>query len=295
MGKGRKTNFGQSLGKNMMGWNLYMRRLCELSMSMFEWKGLPETADARYLEMALFLNGSALAFEDEVVGFLVLDNLANGSFDVYGEPISRRAFSRYTSYNSPILNRDNSVIIWNNYLRVPSAQDVLWYANRLWELDSTIDVNAKAQKTPVLIQCDEKQKLVLQNVYKEYDGNSPVLFGDKNLDIRGFGVLKTDAPYVGGQLYELKNQIWNEALTYLGIANVNYQKKERLISDEVMRSQGGTIASRFSRLAMRQQAADKINEMFGLDVSVEYREDFNEELLGVLNNPFDTDGGGGNE
>ena len=295
MGRGRKTNFGQSLGKNMMGWNLYMRRLCELSMSMFEWKGLPETADPRYLELALFLNGSALAFKDDVIGFVTLDNLSNGSFGVYGEPVSRRAFSRYTSYNSPILNANNSVIIWNNYLRIPSAQDVLWYANRLWDLDNTIDINAKAQKTPVLIQCDEKQKLVLQNVYMEYDGNSPVLFGDKNLDIRGFGVLKTDAPYVAGQLYELKNQIWNEALTYLGIANVNYQKKERLISDEVMRGQGGTIASRFSRLAMRQQACDKINKMFGLDVSVEYREEFNEELLGVPNNPFNVNGGGGDE
>ena len=291
MGRGRKTNFRQSLGKKMMGWNLYMRRLCELSMSMFEWKGLPETADARYLELALFLNGSALAFKDDVIGFITLDNLSNGSFAIYGEPVSRRAFSRYTSYNSPILNKDNSVIIWNNYLRIPSVQDALWYANRLWELDSTIDVNAKAQKTPVLIQCDEKQKLVLENVYKEYDGNSPVIFGDKNLDIRGFGVLKTDAPYVSDKLYELKNQIWNEALTYLGIANVNYQKKERLISDEVLRSQGGTIASRFSRLTMRQQACDKINKMFGLDVSVEYREDFNEELLGVPNNPFDANGG----
>lgn len=293
MGRGRKTNFSQSLGKNMAGWNLYMHRLCELSMSMFEWKNLPETTDARYLEMSLFLNGNALAFNDEVVGFLVLDCLANGSFDVYGEPVSRRAFSRYTSYNSPILNKDNSVIIWNNYLRTSSAQDVFWYANRLWELDSTIDVNAKAQKTPVLIQCDEKQKLVLQNVYKEYDGNSPVIFGDKNLDIRGFGVLKTDAPYVGDRLYELKNHIWNEALTYLGIANVNYQKKERLISDEVMRSQGGTIASRFSRLAMRQQAADRINEMFGLDVSVEYRDDFNNELLNIPDDSFN--GGSYNE
>lgn len=286
MGRGRKNNFSQSLGKNIMGWNLYMRRLCELSMSMFEWKNLPKTADARYLEMSLFLNGNAVAFEDDVVGFLALDCLTNGSFDVYGEPVTRRAFSRYTSYNSPILNKVNSVIIWNNYMKTGSLQDVLWYANRMWELDSTIDVNAKAQKTPMLIQCDEKQKLVLQNVYKEYDGNSPVIFGDKNLDIRGFGVLKTDAPYVADKLYELKNQIWNEALTFLGISNISYQKKERLISDEVLRSQGGTIASRFSRLAMRQQAADKINEMFDLDISVEYRDDFNQELLNIPETGF---------
>lgn len=270
----KRTNFSDSLYKNMMGQNVYLRRMCELSMSMFKWDGLPDSVDVRYLEMALFISGQAVFFEDDVLGYLALDCLANGSFDVYGEPVRRRAYSRYSGYNSPELTLDNSVILWNNYMRMPSAQDVWWYANRLWDLDSTIDVNARAQKTPVLIQCDEKQKLVLKNVYKEYDGNSPVLFGDKNLDIKGFGVLKTDAPFVADKLYELKNQIWNEALTYLGISNVSYQKKERLISDEVTRGQGGTVASRYSRLAMRQEACKKINKIFGLDVSVGYREDF---------------------
>lgn len=243
-------------------------------MSMFKWEGLPESVDVRYLEMELFLSGQSLFFKDDVMGYLTLGCLANGSFDVYGEPVSRRAYSRYNGYNSDVFTGKDSVIIWNNYMRVPSAQDVMYYAQRLWDIDSTIDINVSAQKTPILIQCDEKQKLSLLNVYKEYDGNSPVLFGDKNLDIKGFGVLKTDAPFVADKVYELKNQIWNEALTYLGISNVSYQKRERLITDEVTRSQGGTIASRYSRLAMREQACNRINEMFGLDVSVKYREDF---------------------
>lgn len=274
MGRRGKNNFSSSLAKNMISCNMYMRRLCELSMSMFKWEGLPESVDVRYLEMELFLTGQALFFKDDVLGYLALGCLANGSFDVYGEPKVRRAYSRYSGYNSDSFTDKDSIIIWNNYMRVPSAQDVMYYAQRLWDLDNTIDVNARAQKTPVLIQCDEKQKLTLLNVYKEYDGNSPVLFGDKNMDIKGFGVLKTDAPFVADKLYELKNQIWNEALTYLGISNVSYQKRERLITDEVTRSQGGTVASRYSRLAMREQACDRINEMFGLDVSVKYREDF---------------------
>lgn len=274
MGRRSKNNFSSSLAKNMLSSNMYLRRLCELSMSMFKWEGLPDSVDVRYLEMELFLTGQALFFKDDVLGYLALGCLANGSFDVYGEPKVRRAYSRYSGYNSDSFTDKDSVIIWNNYMRVPSAQDVMYYAKRLWDLDSTIDINAKAQKTPVLIQCDEKQRLTLLNVYKEYDGNSPVLFGDKNLDIKGFGVLKTDAPFVADKLYELKNQIWNEALTYLGISNVSYQKKERLITDEVTRSQGGTVASRYSRLAMREQACDRINDLFGLDVSVKYREDF---------------------
>ena len=274
MGRRGKNNFSLSLAKNMISSNTYLRRLCELSMSMFKWEGLPESVDVRYLEMELFLTGQALFFKDDVLGYLVLGCLANGSFDVYGEPKVRRAYSRYSGYNSDSFTDKNSVIIWNNYMRVPSAQDVMYYAQRLWDLDNTIDINARAQKTPVLIQCDEKQKLTLLNVYKEYDGNSPVLFGDKNMDIKGFGVLKTDAPFVADKLYDLKNQIWNEALTYLGISNVSYQKRERLITDEVTRGQGGTVASRYSRLAMREQACNRINEIFGLDVSVKYREDF---------------------
>ena len=274
MGRKKRTNFSTSLAKNMISSNMYMRKLCELSMSMFKWEGLPESVDVRYLEMELFLSGQSLFFKDDVMGYLTLGCLANGSFDVYGEPVSRRAYSRYNGYNSDVFTGKDSVIIWNNYMRVPSAQDVMYYAQRLWDIDSTIDINVSAQKTPILIQCDEKQKLSLLNVYKEYDGNSPVLFGDKNLDIKGFGVLKTDAPFVADKVYELKNQIWNEALTYLGISNVSYQKRERLITDEVTRSQGGTIASRYSRLAMREQACNRINEMFGLDVSVKYREDF---------------------
>lgn len=251
-----------------------MRRLCELSMSMFKWEGLPESVDIRYLEMELFLSGQALFFKDDVLGYLTLGCLANGNFGVYGEPVNRRAYSRYNGYNSDAFTDKDSVIIWNNYMRVPSAQDVMYYAQRLWDLDNTIDINIRAQKTPILIQCDEKQKLSLLNVYKEYDGNSPVLFGDRNLDIKGFGVLKTDAPFVADKVYELKNQIWNEALTYLGISNVSYQKRERLITDEVTRGQGGTVTSRYSRLAMREQACDRINKMFGLDLSVKYREDF---------------------
>jgi hypothetical protein len=88
--------------------------------------------------------------------------------------------------------------------------------------------------------------------------------------------LQTNAPYVADKLYQLKTQIWNEALTYLGISNLNVQKKERLVSDEVIRSMGGVIASRYSRLQARREACDAINRMFGLDISCDFRDDFRE-------------------
>lgn len=251
----------------------YFNRLVELSVSMFEWQGLPETVDPIYLELHLFQNGSMVYFRDEVMGDLCLDCIANGQFDVCGNPISRRAYSSYNQYQKT-LSESDSVIIWNNYLRQPSVLDIKMFAKRLCNLDRIIDVNVNAQKTPVLVQGTEKQRLTLVNLYKEFDGNAPFIFGDKNLDLNSLRAISTNAPYVADKLYQLKTQIWNEALTYLGISNLNIQKKERMITDEVQRNQGGTIASRYSRLEARRKAVDKINRMFGTDISVDYREDF---------------------
>ena len=265
--------FGESAKLNNLTYTQYVNRLTELSISMFQWNGLPDTVDERYLELHLFLNGSMVYFKDDVIGDLCLDCMPHGRLDVYGNPILRRAYSGYNNYNK-LLKYTDSVIIWNNLMRTNSVLDVQMFARRLYNLDRIIDVNANAQKTPVLVQGTEKQRLTLLNVYKEYDGNSPVIFGDTNIDLNSLKVLQTDAPYVSDKLYELKTQIWNEALTYLGISNVSFQKKERLISDEVMRSQGGTVASRYSRLTARQKAAKEINKMFGTNISVDYREDF---------------------
>lgn len=265
--------FGESAKLNNLTYTQYVNRLTELSISMFQWNGLPDTVDERYLELHLFLNGSMVYFKDDVIGDLCLDCMPHGRLDVYGNPILRRAYSGYNNYNK-LLKYTDSVIIWNNLMRTNSVLDVKMFARRLYNLDRIIDVNTNAQKTPVLVQGTEKQRLTLLNVYKEYDGNSPVIFGDTNIDLNSLKVLQTGAPYVSDKLYELKTQIWNEALTYLGISNVSFQKKERLISDEVMRSQGGTVASRYSRLTTRQKAAKEINKMFGTSISVDYREDF---------------------
>lgn len=293
----KKTNFGESLSMNNATYEQYFNRLMELSISMFEWKNLPSTCDVRYLELALFMNGSAVFFQDDVLeDYVALDVICSGRLDVYGNPVLRRAYSRYNNYQK-LLKGNNSVIIWNNYTRTNSVLDVEMFARRLYNLDRIIDINANAQKTPVLIKCDETQRLTMLNVYKEYDGNSPVIFGDKALNSNGLEVLSTGAPYVADKIYMLKTQIWNEALTYLGISNINVQKKERLITDEVTRNQGGTIASRYSRLESRREAVRKINDMFGLNIEVNYREDF--QQVGEDNEPedpgADTIGGGGNE
>lgn len=296
MGRRKHDIFDESMVLNNLTYRQYLNRLTELAISMFEWKNLPDTVDARYLELHLFETGCMVYFKDEVIGDLCLDCIVQGRLDVYGNPLLRRAYSGYNNYQK-LLKYDNSVIIWNNYLHGNSILDVEMFARRLYNIDRIIDVNANAQKTPVLLQGTEKQRLTLLNLYKEYDGNAPFIFGNNNLDINSLKAFSTNAPYVCDKLYQLKTQIWNEALTYLGISNINIQKKERLITDEVTRNQGGTIASRYSRLESRRQAVKKINDMFGTNIEVNYREDF--QQVGDDNQPedpgADTIGGAGNE
>lgn len=275
MGRKREeSSFIDSMLMNNRTYLQYYNRLTELALSMFEWKNLPSTVDARFLEMCLYGKGQAVFFKDDVLGFLALNCTISNQWNVYNIPIGRRAYAT-NGYQKELTDKD-SVIIFNNYMRTNSMLDVEMFSKRLYNLDRAIDVNANAQKTPILVQCDESQRLTMKNLYKQYDGNEPFIFGTKGLDASGIKVLTTGAPFVADKLYQLKTQIWNEALTYLGISNTNTTKKERMVTDEVIRNMGGVIASRYSRLEARRQACELINDMFGLDIWCDYRADYRE-------------------
>lgn len=283
MGRNKKDcAFWESLYMNNRNYILYYNRLMELAVSMFEWKNLPQAepkndkigVDSRFLELTLFADGKSVFFEDEVMGYMALQCLIKGQLDVYRVPKSRRAFA-VNGYQKD-LDQTNSVIIYNNYLRTNSMFDIEMYAKRMYNMDRIIDVNVNAQKTPILIACDENEKLTMENLYAQYDGNKPFIFGRKGLNNQPLSAITTGAPYVADKIYTLKSMIWNEALTYLGISNTNITKRERLITDEVQRNMGGVVASRHSRLEMRKKACEEINNMFGLNISVDYREDFTE-------------------
>lgn len=273
MGKGKREKWESALLNNRT-YLQYYNRLLELAINMYEWKNLPDSVDERFLELTLFSDGMAVFFRDEILGELCLQCMIGGELDVYRIPIDRTAYA--TNGYQMRLNNKNSVFIFNNYTHTNSMLDVEMYARRLYEIERTIDVNVKAQKTPLIVRATENQRLTMKNLYMQYDGNEPFIFGDNNLDMDAIKVLPTNAPYVADKLNILKRQIWNEALTYLGIENSNTEKKERLVSDEVNSNLGGVAAQRFCRLNARRKAADQINKMFGLNIEVDFREEVKE-------------------
>jgi hypothetical protein len=181
------------------------------------------------------------------------------------------------------LTNENSVIIFNNYTRLPSDPDIIHYASQLAEIDMTIHLNLNAQKTPLFINVkNTNQALTMKNLYGKYDGNIPVIFADNEINPDSIKVLRTDAPFLAADLYDMKMRIWDEFLTMAGVANAEI-KKERMITNEMDAMMGSVRASRYSPLAARNDAAKLINEMFDENIYVTFRGEGMEDK----NQPYD--------
>lgn len=158
------------------------------------------------------------------------------------------------------------------------------FALRLYEAERTADINIKAQKTPVLLLMDEKQRLTMENLYSQYEGNRPVIFGDKNsLGENVIKAINTQAPFIADKIIDYKKEIWNEALTFLGINNIMVDKKERLITDEANSNNELINLNLQSYLAPRQEACRQFNEKFGFtgtnkEISVRVRSDLHNTI-----------------
>lgn len=259
----------------------YMWRLYDLAVSVFEWKNLPEGINERMIERWLLANGMCLFVYDEEIkndpdqrspeGYAMLRMVISGDFDIYNIPKRRQAYT--VDYNHTQMEFDitNSVICFNDNLGTPTFLTLDLYARLLWQCERTLFVNMAQQKTPRIVKCSEKQRISLQNLFAQVDGYMPTVWADKDLDLKDVEVLDTNAPFLGTDLQTVKHQIWNEALTFLGIENANTDKKERLITKEVMSNMGDVEAQRFTRLNSRKQFCKEVNEMFGLDIECEFR------------------------
>lgn len=288
MGKLKETDLAMII--NNQTYINYLDRLKLIACSLFTWEGLDEVAGfgaSRFLEMSLYENGRACFVKDKDLGYLALKVNPSDKLNVYNLPEKVLAWS--IGYNKNY-KFDDVVYIMNNLLELPTSTTINLFAYRLYETERTIDTNLIAQKTPVLIEGDTKTILTLKNTYMSFAGNTPFIFGNKDYNInQKLNALKTDAPYLIDKLELHKHEIWNEALTFLGIDNANTDKKERLITDEV--ESNNELINYYLNCfyKTRKQACDMINEKYGLNIKIKLNKDVlellkEEDLLFNLDN-----------
>lgn len=232
---------------NYQNWQTYFQweqRLTLLSTSIFEWVNTPDTVNQRYLERTLFYRGQTLFFKDKSkykLGFLALPVSNYGDLNVYGEhttrqPIAMNGVNILVDENGKqvIYDDSDSIVIWNNDIKYPTYPFVQQYAERIAENQRSIDVNIKNQKFPVIITGSEKSKMSLVNMYNQYNGNVPAIFGyNQGQRAAPIEAINTNYPFVADKLQTNKKAELDEFLTFLGIHTANTAKKERLNESEV--------------------------------------------------------------
>ena len=275
----KNKQFADSNELNLLTYYDYLYRFERLARNIFEWVNIPKSMDADFLEKCLYYDGQACILKDKNYGFINLKATDNGNINIYDLPTLLHCYSNNYQTNRKIyisseglteeqrksLENNECILVKNTNDRIPTYSTMNLFALRLYEVERTCDTNLKAQKTPILLLVDEKQRLLLENLYSQYDGNRPFIFGDKlQIDKGMIQSLKTDAPFLLDKLQDYKKEIWNEALTFLGINNIIVDKKERLITDEANSNNELINLNLQNFLAPRKKACEQFNEKFGL-------------------------------
>ena len=284
-----KRDIDMSMLTNNATYIDYLDRLRLLSTSIFSWKNLDKVAgfgSERFLEQTLYEFGKACFIKDPELGFMVLRANPSDKLNVYQMPVKIMANS--IGYEKQF-KFDEVVYIMNNVLLKPTSATINLIAYRLYETERTIDVNLMAQKTPVLIQGDTKTILTLKQVYEQYSGNTPFIFGNKQFDVSNkLSAIKTDAPYIVDKLTQHKKDLMTEALNYLGIDNFFSDKKERLITAEAEGTEALTNFYLNCFYKTRQEACDMINEKFLKDSDIKIELSVNRKEIAKLKDEIDS-------
>ena len=280
----------KTISKTLNDWTYtdYFYRLMLIARSIFKWK-LPNNINYKWVERYLFNEGSCVFFYDENMGYMVTKYTECGTLNPYDEPTFVKPYA--TGYQGkPLENHVDCVIIRNNDIMLPTSPSLQLFAYRLAEATRTSDINIRTQKTPFVVLCDEKQKLSFKKALQQIGDNEEAVFGYKNFDIESIKALKLDAPVVFDKLTIQKHDIWNEAMTFLGLNNANQDKRERLVADEVSANNEQVGASGNVFLSGREDSVEEIKRLFGLtdeEISVEMREMPTPKLSDIERGLFD--------
>lgn len=266
-----KDAFRDAILMNNQTYIDYLERMKKICLSMFEWQNLPDSMNARFIEMCLFYNGQAALLYSDDYGYINTMAADGGYINIYGLPTEINCYSYRFNERRSLYTVDTGaekgeecILVMNNYERVPTTTSISLFAYRLAEAQRTVDVNIKAHRTPILITTDQKQYFTLKKMYEEYDGNTPAIFADKNLiSPDALKAIKTDAPLIINDIMEYKREIWNEFLTFMGLQNLS-EKKERLISNEVDSNNELINMNLQALLIPRKDACKQFNEKYGL-------------------------------
>ena len=167
---------------------------------------------------------------------MLIRNYAPNRFGRYNNGVTLNLVSFNDTDNTTpreTLENNKDVVVVYAHVSHSSIRKMLEkYIDELVEIEICKKVNIDNLKLTRLIKCSVEDKpRLLQLLNRIYAGESAAVIDA--YDLTALENILNSAPYIVDKLEIEKQNIISNVLTFLGVDNVNYEKKERLIKDEV--------------------------------------------------------------
>ena len=276
MGRKRKPVINDNIERETVRLTKYYQML---ALNRYKWENLPNGIESRYIEQMLYDNGECAMFDHPDLGLCILRSSCRENLNIYGEP-TKLTLTGFNEHRTIMM--DECVRILNNDLGLPTLQNIVYYARRMAEIDDIIMQNLRQQRVPYLFATDENNSFSMKSLYDRMYQGEPAIFIDKEMlkgEPENIMVIPTTAPYLVDKLQIQKQEMERELLTFLGINNT-LEKKERLLVDETNSNNQFIKMASDIGYKQRQLACQKMNEMFGLNISVvETQDEMKQEVM----------------
>lgn len=255
----------------------FKRYLIQKIISVFEFKGIPDTWSKDYFLYTLFIFGFVSIIETDKFGVIPQQCSLQG-YDVFYRPT-------HAVIANPLLRGNLTPRIGQTCALIRMQPDygscwdiVSYYADLLSLCTQSIAVNLVNSKLAYVFACDDKN--IAESFKKMYDkmneGN-PAVFADKKLFSEdGSPMWETfqnnlKQNYIAKDILEDMTKIDARFCTEIGIPNVNMAKESGVTDNEVEANNIDTKSKSALWLETIRDGIDKANEMFGLNMSVDFR------------------------
>lgn len=256
----------------------YIAYMLDRTQRIFEYKGLPDTVPQRMLEFLLQVNGYACFGECNGELYAFYGGLG-GEPDAYYRPTVCVVANPFLKFNKTFKIDKDCVIMRNDSLLYGLLPLFSRYATAMAENDISFRLSSVNTRIEFLLSApDDATKAAAEKFLKDIEeGKQGVIASNEFLEgIKAQEVgrsMRTFTDLIEYQQY-LKASWFNE----IGL-NANYNmKREKLSTTESQMNNDALLPLVEDMLEQRRLACEKINEMFGTDISVEFASSW-EKLL----------------
>ena len=240
------------------------------SLTMFEWKNLPDTLPAVEIEKQLQTNGYSIIAK--VQGNIYAFQGGFSGQDPYNQPTTAIVNNPSLKYNGTFTINEDCVIIKNDDMQQGLIHIYNKYGTLLIENQITMLMTDYNYRMPFTISSkdDTTTQSAREYLQKVIDGSLGVIGEAKLFDALKVTPTNNKGVNSFADLYGYQQFIEAQLNNTIGLATNNNMKRERLTTNEIEVNKNASYPLIDNMLRNRKQAVEKINKMFDLDIDVEF-------------------------